>query len=395
MINKRAIIESATRRNLNPHIVEKDYVLDWVLAGIYAHDKIAKDWLFKGGTCLNKCFFETYRFSEDLDFTLLDPNSLSQGFLRNVFKEIGEWVYEQSGIEVPTDQQDFEIYRNPRGNLSCQGKLSYCGPISPRSGGLPRIKLDLTADECVLLPPVQVAIFHPYSDMPKKGIEVLAYDYIEAFAEKFRALSERARPRDLYDVVSLFRNSEARPDRAKFLEVLSAKCEFKEIDIPRLADMYRHKVNLEAGWKDMLAHQLPALLPFESFWNALGEVFAWLERAAEPSQPAALPIGGTDEIVRERSLIFQVGTLGQSHVETLRFAAANRLVVNLDYRDQQGHRSTRAIEAYSLRRSQVGEILLMAIWADDGQPRSYRLDCILGIEVTQRTFLPRYLIELC
>src|SRR5262249_43036034 len=35
------------------------------------------------------------------------------------------------------------------------------------------------------------------------GIEVLAYDYVEAFAEKFRALAERTRPRDPYDVVNL------------------------------------------------------------------------------------------------------------------------------------------------------------------------------------------------
>jgi len=29
-------------------------------------------WAFKGGTCLKKCYFETYRFSEDLDFTLTE-----------------------------------------------------------------------------------------------------------------------------------------------------------------------------------------------------------------------------------------------------------------------------------------------------------------------------------
>lgn len=27
--------------------------------------------MFKGGTCLKKCYIETYRFSEDLDFTVL------------------------------------------------------------------------------------------------------------------------------------------------------------------------------------------------------------------------------------------------------------------------------------------------------------------------------------
>ncbi len=30
-----------------------------------------RPWVFKGGTCLKKCYIETYRFSEDLDFTVL------------------------------------------------------------------------------------------------------------------------------------------------------------------------------------------------------------------------------------------------------------------------------------------------------------------------------------
>ncbi len=37
----------------------------WVLQAI-AEDEMLSRWAFKGGTCLKKCFFETYRFSEDL-----------------------------------------------------------------------------------------------------------------------------------------------------------------------------------------------------------------------------------------------------------------------------------------------------------------------------------------
>lgn len=57
------------------------------------------------------------------------------------------------------------------------------------------------------LPPVLPEIFHPYTDAPEDGIEVLAYDDVESFAEKFRALGERTRPRDLYDVVNLCRSA--------------------------------------------------------------------------------------------------------------------------------------------------------------------------------------------
>ena len=331
------------------------------------------------------------RFSEDLDFTLLKPEHLDAGFLRGAFSEIGEWIYEQTGIEIPADKQEFEIYQNPRGQLSCQGKISYRGPVSPTP--LPRIKLDLTADEHVVLPPARVEIFHPYTDAPEGGIAVLAYDYIEAFAEKFRALAERARPRDLYDVVNLYRNSEARPEPRRFIEVLRAKCEFKGIEIPRIADLERHRAELEAGWAGMLEHQLPALLPVATLWDALPEIFAWLEGTV--AQPlAAMPMAASGTLIRQRVVGFATGSRGQSVVEMIRFAAANRLLVEIDYRDKKGNQSTRVIEAYSLRRSQAGDVLLMAVRADTGESRSYLVDSILGVRTTQTSFSPRYPIEL-
>ena len=160
MIDRREILGIATQTSLTPHVVEKDYVLGWMLAGIYAHEELCESWLFKGGTCLKKCFFETYRFSEDLDFTLINEAHLEAGFLKRVFGEIGEWIYEQTGIEVPAAKQEFDVYLNPRGKTSCQGKISYKGPVSSPHG-LPRIKLDLTADERVVLP-----LFWPKSSTP-------------------------------------------------------------------------------------------------------------------------------------------------------------------------------------------------------------------------------------
>ncbi|MEO5760751.1 MAG: nucleotidyl transferase AbiEii/AbiGii toxin family protein [Vicinamibacteria bacterium] len=391
MIDKREILAVSQQTSLRPHVVEKDYVLGWMLAGIYAHEDLAENWVFKGGTCLKKCFFETYRFSEDLDFTLLKPKHLDANFLKATFSEIGEWIYEQSGIEIPASKQEFEIYQNPRGQLSCEGKISYKGPISPSP--LPRIKLDLTADERVVLPPVRAQIFHPYRDGPEGGIEVLAYDYVEAFAEKFRALAERTRPRDLYDVVNLYRNGEARPEPRRFMEILRAKCEFKGIGIPRIADLEPHRADLETGWAHMLEHQLPALLPVTAFWDALPEIFAWLEGAvALPLAP--MRVGAGETLIRERVVSLAAGSRGQNFVELIRFAAANRLLVEIDYRDKQGKQSARVVEPYSLRRSQAGDVLLMAVRSDDGESRSYLVDSILGVRATQTSFSPRFPIEL-
>jgi predicted nucleotidyltransferase component of viral defense system len=393
LIDRREILDIATQTSLAPNVVEKDYVLGWMLAGIYAHEELAENWIFKGGTCLKKCFFETYRFSEDLDFTLRDEAQIDEAFLKRVFADVGAWIYEATGIEIPADQQEFEIYRNPRGKLSCQGKISYKGPISP-TRPLPRIKLDLTADERIVLPPVTAEIFHPYSDLPEEGIEVLAYDYVEAFAEKFRALAERTRPRDLYDVVNLYRNADARPEQQQFVQVLREKCAFKGIELPHLADIQPHRAEVEAGWVHMLNHQLPALLPVNSFWDALGEIFNWLHGQVLAPVLAPMQLGANDTLIRDRVIGLPAGSSGQSLIETIRFAAANRLLVEIDYRDKKGVRSRRVIEAYSLRRSQAGDVRLMAVRQDNGKDRSYLVNSILGVSPTQTSFTPRYPIEL-
>ncbi len=389
MIGKPEIIRIAGQLKLNPHVVEKDYALGWLLAGIFENNRIGGSWVFKGGTCLKKCFFETYRFSEDLDFTLQDDSHLDETFLKEVFAEIGEWVYEQSGLELPADRQDFEIYDNPRGNKNCAGKISYRGPVSPTTGGWPRIKLDLTADERLVLPPVRVPIYHPYSDEPDGGLEIQAYAYEEAFGEKVRALAERTRPRDLYDVINLYRNTEARPSASVLLDVLKQKCDFKGIPIPKAADLDPFRGELEAGWEHMLRHQLPALPPVESFWDVLPEFFGWLEGGRAPEIPTSYTAAPGETIVRERTLRLAVRPALRSHLEVIRFAASNRLCVDLDY---QGSR--RRIEPYSLRRTKDNNIILHAWSVDKNAHRSYRLDRIQGAQITSQVFVPRYAVEL-
>ena len=393
MIDRREIIDAASRLRLNPHVVEKDYVLGWVLAGIYQHEALAPHWIFKGGTCLKKCFFETYRFSEDLDFTLTDESHLDEDFLSRVFREIAEWIYEETGIELPANQQTFDIYKNPRGNPSCEGKLSYRGPISPSS--LPRVKLDLTADERLVLPPVKVPIFHPYTDAPEDGIHVLSYAYEEAFGEKVRALAERTRPRDLYDVINLFRNTEARPSPPVLRDVLRQKCEFKGINIPRLEDLELHKPDLEGAWDQMLGHQLPDVLPLEAFWDALPEFFTWMETGIAAEVPAAYQLAPGETVLRERTLRLPVSVIAQSYLEVIRFAAANRACIDLDYQGIHDYQATiRRIEPYSLRRTRDGDIILHAFDTDKNGHRSYRVDRISGASTTNQTFIPRYEVEL-
>jgi hypothetical protein len=279
MIDRREILDTASLVSLNAHVVEKDYVLGWMLAGIAAHAELRDSWVFKGGTCLKKCFFETSR-------------------------------------------------------------------------------------------------------------------YAEAFGEKIRALAERTRPRDLYDVINLFRNASARPAASLLLDILCQKCAFKNIAIPSLADLAPHRANLDASWQNMLAHQLPALLPVESFWNELPVFFAWLEGGADPNMPPAYAVGSDETVLRDRFLKLSVTASVSSCIEVIRFAAFNRHCVELDYRDENGRRTTKIIEPYSLRQTTAGAILLYVYDVEKNVDNTVHIDRIGGVRVTSKTFIPRYEIEL-
>lgn len=244
MIDRQEILELAREFSLRPDVVEKDYSLGWLLAGIGQHPDTSQTWIFKGGTCLKKCYFETYRFSEDLDFTLLDSSRLDENILLKIFGEIAEWIYQQSGLELPIESLRFELYQNPRGKPSILGRVGYRGPIAPR-GDLPRIKLDLTNDEYVVLSPVRRMVHHGYSDSPVTGIEIMCYQYEEVFAEKLRALGERELPRDLYDVVHLYRHLGASSGRESIMNILQEKCRFKGIPVPTLELLSREPQRTE------------------------------------------------------------------------------------------------------------------------------------------------------
>ena len=183
MIDKREVLDFSRELGLAPNVVEKDYVLGWLLAGISHHEELSASWIFKGGTCLKKCFFETYRFSEDLDFTTTDSNQLNKEFLTKAFTEISAWIYDATGIEVPTDLIRFDINQNPRGGTSVEGRVAFRGPMG-MGGDLPRVRLDLTADEVLVLEPVMRKVHHPYSDNPTEGIEILCYAFEEVFADR-------------------------------------------------------------------------------------------------------------------------------------------------------------------------------------------------------------------
>ena len=383
MISRADIDDRVRRWQLREDVVEKDYVLGWVLWGIGTEPQLHNTWVFKGGTCLKKCFIETYRFSEDLDFTVLENGPIEPDEVLGAISRVLDRVNQESGIDFALREP---VCRNRPSSRSAEVRVYYRGPRN--TPGPAGVKFDLTKDELVVRPPVLRTINHDYPDtLPAPG-QVRCYSFEEVFAEKLRAMGERSRPRDLYDIVNLFRRPDFRRHPDLVLDVLRQKCQAKAIPVPSVESIQASPMfeELKSEWGNMLAHQLRALPDFDHFWAEVPHIFAWLlgQESIEELKPA--PLNEGEELWTPPPTFWESRT--GSLLEPVRFAAVNRLLVDLGYSGEH-----RLIEPYSLRRTRVGNILLHAIRADNGENRAYRLDRIQSVSVTNHPFTPRFVIE--
>lgn len=391
MIPARELLNLRTEWSLDVGVIEKDYVLGWLLAGIANNPQLRQTWVFKGGTCLRKCYYETYRFSEDLDFTVIGGGPETSEELVKIFRGIGTWLQEESGIDLIVDDTSFRRRRNRRGNATTEGRIAYRGPNPPPV--LPKVKLDITSDEVLVERAVPRAIGHQYSDAPIPGDGAICYSLTELFGEKLRALSERCRPRDLYDVVHMYRHPDLAGRAPAVAAVLAQKCAHAGIDVPTAETirMSPFREEIEREWENMLGHQLPKPLPpFADFWATLDEAFAWLAGEFSVVIPPRIE---QDDLDPEWFAPKAITSWRRGFpFELIRYAGANRLKVDLDYRAESGRWGPRRVQPYSLRRTMDGNLLLFVV-NDRGELRGYRVDRIVGAKPTDETFRPVYLME--
>ncbi|MCK4579856.1 MAG: nucleotidyl transferase AbiEii/AbiGii toxin family protein, partial [Dehalococcoidia bacterium] len=177
MIGRTELNERVHEWGLREDVVEKDYVVGWLLWGIGSNPIFSKSWAFKGGTCLRKCYLETYRFSEDLDFSVLSGGPIKPNEVTPLLQEIFGRIYEQSGVDFRV--RDPVLRMRPDGK-SVEGRAYYRGPRNTPE--VASIKLDLTEAEQVIRPTVLREISHPYPDQLPAPATVRCYSFEESFA---------------------------------------------------------------------------------------------------------------------------------------------------------------------------------------------------------------------
>lgn len=160
--------------------VEQDFLLSQVLIAIAADDFLGEELAFRGGTALHKIHLDRpYRYSEDLDFVRSTAGSIAE--LTRALTRLGEAL----GFEVRT-----RISEHPKVYLRAASE----------SGVRLRIKLEVnTHERSPALPHIRIP--HQVTSMWWSGsADVLTFQPAELVATKIRALYQRSKGRDLFDL---------------------------------------------------------------------------------------------------------------------------------------------------------------------------------------------------
>jgi len=262
-------------------VVEKDYTISYLLAGIARIDRLSESLILKGGTALRKYYFEDYRFSEDLDFTLrhtVHPAEIGEAMdealraTEHLLQERGPFHVQGELLMLPEP--------HPGGQEAFVVRVQFPAQREP----LCRLKVEITADEQVLLPPERRSLLHRFPDAVEGAH--WCYPLEEIAAEKLRALlqsRERLRARgwgasrvcrDYYDLWRILSGEGLRKDLLPSL--VAQKCAHRDITFETPQDFFATML-LEAAKAEWERQLCPFVSDCPAVEQVLDDVRPWVE----------------------------------------------------------------------------------------------------------------------
>lgn len=191
MIRQAEISKMAYQLGLGEKTIEKDYILTWLLHAI-AKSSFNSLLALKGGTAIKKIYVPDYRFSEDLDFTVLEQG-IDNHDLRHLIEGLFPGLLREVNLQIVFDHLD----EHQTGNLTLY--LNYSGPLRSQIEKR-KVKVDFSHDESLVFALLRKPIQSPYSDCRGQQDLLNVYSMEEILTEKIRSLITRSEPRDLFDV---------------------------------------------------------------------------------------------------------------------------------------------------------------------------------------------------
>ena len=236
MTNRAQITRQAARDDVPAPTVERDYVLAHIVAALGTLDD-EHGLVFKGGTALRLCYFEDFRYSADLDFSVVE------GDIEGAYATIATALTQVVGAVDALNLTDHEPKR-----------IAYRGPL----GRQRYLKLDITDRELVLNVD-RVALLSRWPDLPDASA-VRVYPLAEIAGEKLRCVMQRMQCRDLFDLWLLFENAGVDPRDASGIFI--PKAQHRQLDPGRFEASYRARlVQYRHRWTNELDIHVPGPVP--------------------------------------------------------------------------------------------------------------------------------------
>lgn len=252
MIKPSEIQNKARVVHVRDQQIEKDYILSWILQGVAENENLAKALVFKGGTVLKKAYFKDYRFSEDLDFTLLNDEVTNDQVFR-WFVEIFEYIREEANIPLKI------IDNNEHEDGGINFYISYIGPLGGQ-GNNKRVKVDISRNEKLVFAPVWQNMMLNYTDQEEH--KLLCYPLEEVLVEKLRSVIQRMQARDFYDIWYLL---EIHGMKIEFyVQEFRVKCENKGLDPTQFHEkIVQRMASYKGRWQKSMNDQIKDLPDFD------------------------------------------------------------------------------------------------------------------------------------
>lgn len=254
MLNLAELKRIASREGVPAAIIEKDYALSVALNSIF-ESGLSEHLVFKGGTAIRKAYFKDARFSEDLDFTVLNTGK------EQVFAGLNG-IFEGKTIDGIVFQKPAEE-KTPAG---LKVSIKYTGPLMYAQ----KIQMDFNFRDNLVGKPVRRNLADPYGS-GGYGINVLTLE--ELFAEKINALGTRCAPRDLVDVWFLFGRG-VKADK----EMIEKKFAYynEKLDLHVLESALP---GIRGNWHNDLRQLMPKVPPIEPVFNEVVERLRSLKKS--------------------------------------------------------------------------------------------------------------------
>lgn len=258
--------------------IQQDYILSWLLVGIFSHQKLKSTMVFKGGTALKKGYFGHYRFSEDLDFSAY-TNAPTGKVLNEAIDEACAYA-EQQVKEYAPIKIIVERYEEKNPHPGEQEAFTIRTQFPWQKEPLTVVMIEISRDEKILLQPVMKFLMHGYGEPIEQ--QMMMYSLEEIILEKLRAILQntkklherdwgRSRGRDYYDLWRIFTFFEADLSLKGIVPLLHEKCALKQVSFinaesffdPRMIDY------VSRTWDQWLGRLVPELPKCELVLDAL------------------------------------------------------------------------------------------------------------------------------